>query len=122
VTRWFFAIIFVAAGLFNTYTALTNPQVYMMYGEVAVLPFYRNFIYSIFSQYTAVFIIAIATGQLASGMLLAVGKRIPLGLGTLGGIVFLTAIAPLGFGSAFPFSVFTVAALIVMYRKLTRQE
>ena len=39
-------------------------------------------------------------------------------LGILGAGIFLAAIIPLGVGSAFPFSVFTIAALTVMYFKL----
>ena len=122
VARILFGLIFTAAALFNGYTALTDASAYLMYGEVAVLPIYRDFIYGAFSQSTALFIFLIASGQLAVGVMLLIGTRLPLALGTLGGIIFLTAIAPLGFGSAFPFSLFVIAALVIMYRRLNGWE
>jgi hypothetical protein len=117
VARWLFVVTFIAAGLFNVYTAITQPEAYLMYGELALLRFYKAFIYGVFSQYTTLFILAIALGQLAVGVLLS--RPDPLWrLGVLGACIFLAAIAPLGIGSAFPFSLIVIAALIVMYRKL----
>jgi hypothetical protein len=117
VARWLFVGIFIAAGLFNIYTAITQPEVYLMYGELALLRFYRDFINGAFSQYTMLFILAIALGQLAVGVLLSRPDPL-LRLGVLGACIFLAAIAPLGVGSAFPFSLIAIAALTVMYRKL----
>ena len=117
VARLLFVLIFLAAGLFNAFTALTQPEAYLMYGQLAVLKIYRDFIYGIFSQYTAAFILAIAAGQLVVSAFLASKGRL-LRLGVIGAIIFLTAIAPLGIGSAFPFSLFAIIALVVMYRKL----
>jgi hypothetical protein len=121
VARALFILIFLAACIVNAFTVLTQPEAYLMYGETAVVQAYRDFIYGPFSQYTAAFVLAIAIGQLAVAALL-VGKGILLRLGVIGGIIFLTAIAPLGVGSAFPFSLFAIAALLVMYRKLSRQK
>ena len=43
-TRWIFSLIFLAAGIFNAYIALTDPQVYVDgYGEL-VIPLYQDFI------------------------------------------------------------------------------
>lgn len=120
VARVLFVVIFLGAGLFNGFTALTEPEAYLTYADFAVLPIYRNFINGLFSQITVPFILAMAAGQLAVSALLA-GKGLLLLLGVVGGIVFFVAIAPLGVGSAFPFSVFTIIALVVMYRKLNRQ-
>jgi hypothetical protein len=120
VARVLFIVIFFAAGIFNAYSVITQPEAYVeIYGEVAVFKLYRDFIYGVFSQYTTAFVLAIAVGQLAIGGLL-MAKRPLLTLGVIGGVIFLVAIAPLGVGSAFPFSVFVIAALVVMYRRLGR--
>ena len=118
VARVLFVVIFFAAGIFNAYTVITEPMAYVEgYGELAVLKLYQDFIYGVFSQYTIAFVLAIAVGQIAVGGLL-LAKRPLLTLGVIGGTIFLAAIAPLGVGSAFPFSVFAIAALVVMYRRL----
>ncbi len=122
IARAIFALTFLAAGVFNAYTALTQPEAYLTYGELAFLPFYRDFIYGVFSLYTAIFVLAIAAGQLIVGILLAIGRDTLLTLGVIGAIIFLTAIAPLGIGSAFPFSIFAITALVVMVVKLRRQQ
>jgi hypothetical protein len=121
ILRVVFAIIFITASLFNAYTALTEPEAYLMYAELGALPAYQSFINGIFSVHTAAFVLAIATGQFLVGLLLLIKFRTALVLGTLGGIVFLAAIAPLGYGSAFPFSLFAIAALLIMLRKLLQQ-
>jgi hypothetical protein len=117
VARWLFVGIFIAAGLFNAYTAITQPEAYLMFGETALLRLYRDFIYGAFSRYTILFILAIALGQLTVGVLLSRPDPL-LRLGVIGAIIFLAAIAPLGVGSAFPFSLIAIGALILMYRKL----
>ena len=123
IARAIFALIFLAAGAFNAYTALTQPEAYLAYGELTFFPFYRDFIDGVFSSYTAIFVLAIAAGQLIVGILLATASRnILLTLGVIGAIIFLTAIAPLGIGSAFPFSIFAITALVVMALKLRRQQ
>ena len=122
VARFAFALIFLAAGPFNMYTVLTDPGAYLTYGDTAVLPFLRDFIYGVFSQYTAAFVLPVAVAQFALGCLLAIGRRIPLALGALGAIVFFIGIAPLGIGSAFPFSATAIAAVVVMVVKLSRRQ
>jgi len=120
VARVLFIVIFLVAGIFNAYSVITQPVAYVEgYGELAVFKLYQDFIFGVFSQYTIAFVLAIAVGQLAIGGLL-MAKRPLLTLGVVGGIIFLVAIAPLGAMSAFPFSVFAIAALVVMYRKLER--
>jgi hypothetical protein len=115
--RWSFVVIFLAAGIFNTYTAFTEPGVYLDYAERTFLPFYRDFILGSFSQYTTAYVVAIAVGQLTVAILLALPRRF-LQLGVVGGTVFLIAIAPLGVGSAFPCTLIMTAALWVMLGKL----
>lgn len=120
VARWAFAAIFIAAGIFNAYTALTTPDAYVMYGETAFLPLYRRFITGVFSQAPTAFVLPIAAGQTTAGVLLT-RRGLAFRLGALGACIFLAAIIPLGVGSAFPFSLTAIAAIIIMATKLTRR-
>jgi hypothetical protein len=121
LTRVLFVVIFVAAGLFNTYTALTQPDVYLDYGDMAVLDVYRQFINGFFSEHTQAIVLAIALGQLSVGALLTGGGH-PLRMGVAGGVIFFIAITPLGVGSAFPATLLMAVALIVMQRRLAQDE
>jgi hypothetical protein len=113
VVRMAFALMFVAASAVNAYTAITEPMVYLEYGDLALVEWYSEFIYGPFAEFIAPMVLAIAIGQLACGVLLFAGGQLAR-LGALGGGIFLLAIAPLGVGSAFPFSVTCILALIVM--------
>lgn len=119
-TRYLFVLVFVAAGMFNTYTALTQPELYLNYAELAVLDIYRKFIDGLFSDYTQTFVLLIAAGQLTVGACL-LGSGNLLSLGVAGGIVFFVAICPLGLGSAFPMPLVLAIALLVMKRRLQKQ-
>jgi len=116
-TRTIFVVIFLAAGAFNAYTALSQPEVYLAYGSLAIFGFYRDFIEGFFSRHTEAIILTIALGQLAVGVLLTRHGRL-FDLGTFGGVLFLVAIAPLGIGSALPSTLLMAGALIVMWRRL----
>lgn len=120
MTRVVFVLIFLSAGLFNTYTALTEPQAYQTYAEWAVLAFYRNFINGFFSAHTQAIVVAIAVGQLTVAALLTRSGRL-LTTGAIGGILFLMAISPLGVGSAFPATLLMAAALVVIQRRLAQR-
>ena len=74
---------------------------------------YRDFITGWFSRHIQVMVVAIALGQAAIALLMA--SRVPARrwLGAAGASVFLLAIAPLGVGSGFPFSLTFGAALFV---------
>lgn len=113
VVRVAFALIFLVASAVNTYTALVEPTVYLDYAELAVTDAYREFITGPFAEIIVPFLLAIALGQLACSILLFLGGRAAR-IGALGAAIFLLAIAPLGVGSAFPFSVIAVAALAAM--------
>jgi hypothetical protein len=118
--RWAFAAIFLAAGAFNAYTAITTPDAYLVYGEMAFLPLYRSFITGVFSRATVAFVLLIAAGQFTAGALLT-QRGLAFRLGVLGACIFLAAIIPLGVGSAFPFSLTAIAAIVIMAVKLTRR-
>jgi hypothetical protein len=118
LTRVLFVLIFAGAGLFNIYTAIAEPSVYQTYKELAVLAFYRNFIDGFFREHAQLIILIIALGQLSVGALLS-GKGRVLRMGVIGGTIFLVAIAPLGFGSAFPATLLMVGALFIIQRRIT---
>ena len=121
VTRVLFVIIFLAAGIFNAYTAITEPEAYLMYDDMAVLDVYRNFITGVFSSHTQVIVLAIAIGQLSIAALLCGDNRF-LKMGVAGGVIFFVAIIPLGVGSAFPASLFMAIAIVLMWRRLIRDK
>lgn len=114
LTRYLFAFIFVAAGFFNMITSILTPEVYLMYANTAV-GVYRDFINGWFKDHISWFVPLIATGQVLIGIGLMYGKSW-LALGCLGIIIFLLAIAPLGIGSAFPFSLTVSVAAYFVYR------
>lgn len=106
-------VIFMLAGIFNIYSATSNPQAYVSYSQGAV-GLYQDFINGIFSSYTLLFVTSIASGQILVGILLLM-KRTFFLLGILGGIIFLVAISPLGIGSAFPSTLFMSISLVLLY-------
>jgi hypothetical protein len=120
--RWFkagrivFSLIFLAAGIFNFYTAGKSPDVYVeAYGDSAWFSFYKDFIYGFFSQHVTLLVRIIAAGQIIIGIFLLL-RGVLFMLGILGGIIFLLAIAPLGIGSAFPCTIFMAFGLYLLYR------
>jgi len=117
LTRIVFILIFVSAGLFNIYTALTRPEAYHLYGDMVALELYRNFIHGFFKEHTQAIILTIALGQLSVAALLSCKGNL-FKLGVVGGIIFFVAIAPLGFGSAFSATLLMALALIVMHQRL----
>jgi hypothetical protein len=117
--RVLFVLIFLGAGSFNAYMAMSQPEGYLVYGRWALLPAYRDFISGVFSRYTQPIVLAIALGQLAVGVLLTRKGR-SFWLGVAGGMVFLLAIAPLGIGSAFPATLLMALALYLMARRLPK--
>ncbi len=115
VGRALFVALFLWAAQLNLRLALTHPGVYLDYARWAVEP-YRRFILGPFARHTPPLVAAIALGQLAVAMLAALrGSAARAGLS--GAILFLLAIAPLGRGSAFPFSVTaSLAAALLLAR------
>jgi hypothetical protein len=114
-----FVFLFLAAGLFNTYTALTEPEVYWDYEGMAVLELYKKFIAGFFSQHTKAIVLLIALGQLCIAALLFCGRNLRR-LGVIGGCNFFVAIVPLGIGSAFPCTLLMAAGLVLMEYRLSK--
>jgi len=90
---------------------------YLAYGALTPSALYRDFIEGWFSTHVQPFVLSIAIGQLITAILLSRGTE-SRKLGVAGASVFLLAIAPLGIGSGFPFSLIAIASLLVMERRL----
>lgn len=118
IARRLLVLLFLGASLWNAATALRDPQIYVRgFGPLAVLEAYRAFIAGPFSRHARAIVLTIAAGQLAIAALLAAGGRYRR-LGAAGAVVFLLAITPLGLGSAFPFPLIAIAAVLVMDQRL----
>ena len=103
VARIMFAVLFGYAFWINYQLSHSHPEAYLDYKESA-LGFYALFIEGWFSENITLFVSLIAVGQL----LIAIGMLMNKALVTLasaGAIIFLAAIAPLGYYAAFPFSI-----------------
>ena len=120
--RWATIVIFAWAAWTNASLSLTNPLEYQGFGEWAVLGPYRRFISGWFRDHTAWLVLPIAAGQLGIAVLLLLNSRWSRPLAAGSAIVFLLAIAPLGVGSAFPFSLTYGLALLIMARRLDQTE
>jgi len=117
VARWAAVAVFVSASVTNATTAWKTPQVYLEYAALTPVPVYEAFIDGWFSTHIQPMVLSIAAGQLVLAILLALGRPWRLG-GVAGSLVFLAAIAPLGIGSGFPFSLTFGAAVVVADRRL----
>jgi hypothetical protein len=120
-TRWAAALVFLWAAVTNARIALATPEVYLESAMLTPVAIYRDFIVGWFSRYVQPMVLAIALGQLVIAALLA-GPARSRWIGVAGALVFLAAIAPLGVGSAFPFSLTFGAALLVLHRRLRRAD
>jgi hypothetical protein len=117
IAQWVWVAIFVWAAAVNTMTAASTPWEYLAYAALTPSALYREFIEGWFSTHIQPFVLSIAIGQLIIAFLLARGGDART-LGVAGASVFLLAIAPLGVGSGFPFSLIAIGSLVVMERRL----
>lgn len=116
-SKYIFAVIFLAAGVFNFFAVSSSPEIYVEgYGKTAVFSFYKEFIYGPFSRNTELFVRLIACGQMLVGILL-MSRKFFFKAGIAGGILFFIAIAPLGIGSAFPCTAIMALSLYFLIRK-----
>lgn len=118
LARWAIAAIFAYACVFNAQLALRDPGQYQGFADLAIVPFYRDFIVGPFKEHGRELLLAIAIGQGA----IAIGMATPrlLWMGALGASVFLMSIAPLGVGAAFPFSVLVSMAAVCVWGQSRR--
>jgi hypothetical protein len=117
VARGLAVALFAWAAFTNARIALSNPEVYLEYADLTQSGWYRDFIDGWFSRHITPFVLAIAAGQAAIAVLLT-RKRQWRSWAVTGAVVFLSAIAPLGVGAAFPFSLTLSAALLVAHRRI----
>ena len=115
VGRFLFFALFLWAAQVNMRMAIWNPHAYLEYARWAVAP-YRAFILGPFARHIGVFVGGIAIGQLAIAILVTLRGR-AVAFGFAGATIFLLAIAPLGRGSAFPFSLVTSVAAVRLLRQ-----
>ncbi len=111
-----FGIIFLIAAGINAFTAINKPAAYLAYEKYTLLDFYEAFITGFFARNTTMIVLSIALGQLliAAGLLFF---RKWTRTAAAGAMAFLIAIAPLGFGSAFPASLIMALAVFMIWRK-----
>ncbi|MCC8425145.1 hypothetical protein [Mucilaginibacter sp. UR6-11] len=107
-------LVFAWAAWINYITCRLQPGAYLDYSRYAI-GFYKDFINGWFKDHIRIAVTCIAVGQLliASGMLL---NGIWVKPACVGVIIFLLAIAPLGFGAVFPFSLTVSAAAWLVLR------
>jgi len=111
--RILFSLLFGWACVQNYTTVHATPEVYLEYANMSI-PIYSRFIEGWFSENIILMVTLISAGQgaIAIGFLL---KGWWVKLSGIGAILFLLAIAPMGVGAGFPFSItVSMAALIVL--------
>lgn len=115
VARFLFAFLFGWACYINFSTVIHTPEIYLQYAPMA-LPWYASFINGWFKDHITTMVSCIAIGQaaIAAGMLL---RGIWVKMACAGSIIFLLAIAPLGVGAGFPFSLTVSVAVYFMLKK-----
>lgn len=120
VTRVVFFLIFAIAAFINIRTVLDSPWVYQSYAYYAV-PLYSRFILGPFEFIIQPMVLTIALGQafIAVSMFM---KQTWFQMGCLFGIIFCVAIAPLGFGAAFPATLLMAFALYRLVRHEDRKS
>lgn len=118
VGRVLLAALFLIASAINATLALVHPQVYVEGFGPWAIPLYQAFIEGPFARNPALFVLAIALGQLVCGLGVLFGRGIWMKLGLVGCIVFLVAITGLGVGCAFPANLALALgpALLLRYR------
>lgn len=116
VSRILLSILFIAACVVNASTAMQNPSIYIEFGEITPSGYYRSIIMGPFAEHVQWYIYLIATCQLFIGVFIAYKGQL-MKAAMAGAIVFLIAISPLGYGSAFPAPLILAAALATLLSK-----
>ncbi len=116
ILRVLVSLVFAWASWTNWNEAVIAPQFYLDYADLTFLALYSHFINGWFSTHITLAVGFIATCQslIAISMLF---KGWVFKTGATGSIIFLIAIAPLGFGAAFPCTLIMAAAIWLMLRK-----
>lgn len=115
LARLMFLLLFGWASWVNWTTALQNPRFYIEYADLSFLDLYEDFIRGWFSHHITGMVGFIATCQALIALSMPFRGWL-LKTGLIGAVVFLVAIAPLGVGSAFPFSITASFALLFILK------
>lgn len=118
IARIMYSLLFLAASWINASAALNNPGIYLDYSEVTI-PIYKDFILGYFSSHITPIIFTIAVCQFLIGVSMLL-KGLIFKAGTIGGLVFLLSISPLGVGAAFPATLLMAAGLYLLIFKAPR--
>lgn len=115
-SRLLFFLLFAWACWLNWTVSQQTPDEYLQYANLTFSGWYRDIINGWFRKHIPLLVGLIAVCQLmiALAMLL---KGWLFKSGSIGGIIFLFAIAPLGVGSGFPCTITFAIALFILYRK-----
>lgn len=116
VARVLLSLIFIAAFAFNLFTAISQPSIYLYFGEHTSSQIYRSIILGPFSKHIQLYVCIIAACQLLIGVFLSYKGRL-MKIAMLGGIFFLLAISPLGYGAAFPATLIMSLAIVILMGK-----
>jgi hypothetical protein len=116
VSRILVSVIFIGAFALNLFTAITNPSIYLEFGELTPNEFYRSIILGPFAKHPQLYVVLIAVCQLFIGVFISYKERL-MNVAIIGGVIFLGAISPLGFGAAFPSTLILASALIILLFK-----
>jgi hypothetical protein len=116
IARFGFFILFSWACWMNWHTSQQTPTVYLEYAEFTWSGAYRSFINGWFSEHIefTVGLIATCQGLMAAAMLL---KGWIFRIGSIGAMLFLLAILPLGVGAGFPSTGIMAIALFVLFKR-----
>ena len=116
IARLLFVLLFAWACGLNYTMAHNNPEAYLEYASLTPFPLYADFINGWFKDHVTLMVSLISVGQglIALGMLL---KGWWVKLAGMGAVIFLLAIAPLGIGSGFPFSLIAVVSIYFILKK-----
>lgn len=116
IARLSFLLLFAWASVTNWTESQRTPHFYLEYADLTWSGWYRNFIKGWFADHIqlAVGSVALCQGLIAVSMLL---KGWIYSIGSVGAVVFLLSILPLGVGSGFPCTAIMAIAVIILLRK-----
>lgn len=115
IARLLLFLLFAWAARVNYTIANDHPSVYLNYSYYGI-GWYRGFIMGWFSEHISPMINMIVCGQIC----IAIGMALNgwwVKLACIGVIVFMMAIAPLGFAAAFPFSLTLSGACFCIFKQ-----
>jgi len=115
IARLLFSILFEWASWMNYTTAINYPEKYLEYASMSI-GLYKSFINGWFKDHITSMVCFIASCQALIGVGMLLNKWW-VKLASISAVIFFIAIAPLGVGAAFPFSLIASAAAIVILIK-----